>query len=95
MAIRLIGNEERHYENSSYFLRLCLLPGKFPILAKPIEECNFTLTLIILIIFVRKELPFILEDAENGLTHLSRELFAEQYQKLKEALFILFYAKRV
>jgi len=34
--------------------------------------------------YVRKELPFILEDAENGLTHLSRELFAEQYQKLKE-----------
>jgi transposase len=33
---------------------------------------------------VRKELPFILEDAENGLTHLSRELFAEHYQKLKE-----------
>ncbi len=29
------------------FLRLCLLPGKFPILAKPIEECNFTLTPII------------------------------------------------
>jgi transposase len=33
---------------------------------------------------VRKELPFILEDAENGLTHLSRELFAEHYDKLKE-----------
>jgi transposase len=33
---------------------------------------------------VRKELPFILEDAENGLTFLSRELFAEQYEKLKE-----------
>ena len=33
---------------------------------------------------VRKELPFILEDADNGLTYLSRELFAEQYDKLKE-----------
>lgn len=31
---------------------------------------------------VRKELPFILEDAENVLTPLSRELFAEQYEKL-------------
>lgn len=25
-----------------------------------------------------------MEDAENGLTHLSRKLFAEHYQKLKE-----------
>lgn len=33
--------------------------------------------------YVRKELPFILEDAENGLTALSRELFAEQYETLK------------
>jgi transposase len=33
--------------------------------------------------YVRKAVPFILEDAENSL-HLSRELFAEQYQKLKE-----------
>lgn len=32
---------------------------------------------------VRKELPSILEDAANGLTALSRELFAEQYEKLK------------
>lgn len=32
---------------------------------------------------VRKELPLILEDAENNLTALSRELFAEQYEKLK------------
>jgi transposase len=32
---------------------------------------------------VRKELPLIFEDAENGLTVLSRELFAEQYEKLK------------
>jgi transposase len=32
---------------------------------------------------VRKELPSILEDAENNLTALSRELFAEQYEKLK------------
>lgn len=32
---------------------------------------------------VRKELPFILEDAENGLSHLSRELMLEQYQQLK------------
>jgi len=32
---------------------------------------------------VRKELPCILEDAKNGLTALSRELFAEQYEKLK------------
>lgn len=31
---------------------------------------------------VRKQLPLILEDAENGLTPLSRELFAEQYEKL-------------
>jgi len=33
---------------------------------------------------LEKKLPFILEDAENGLTHLSRELFAEHYDKLKE-----------
>lgn len=32
---------------------------------------------------VRQQLPLILEDAENGLTALSRELFAEQYQRLK------------
>jgi transposase len=32
---------------------------------------------------VRKELPFILEDAENGLTALSRELFAELHEKLQ------------
>jgi transposase len=32
---------------------------------------------------VRKELPLILEDAENGLTTLSRELFAELHEKLK------------
>lgn len=32
---------------------------------------------------VRTELPLILEDAENGLTALSRELFAEQAEKLK------------
>jgi transposase len=32
---------------------------------------------------VRQPLPLILEDAENGLTALSRELFAEQYQRLK------------
>ena len=32
---------------------------------------------------VRQQLPLILEDAENGLTALSRELFAEQYEKLK------------
>jgi transposase len=32
---------------------------------------------------VRRELPFILEDADNGLTTLSRELLAEQYQQLK------------
>ena len=31
---------------------------------------------------VRQELPFILEDAENNLTPLSREVFAEQYEKL-------------
>ena len=31
---------------------------------------------------VRKQLPLILEDAENGLTPLSRELFAEQYERL-------------
>ncbi len=31
---------------------------------------------------VRKELPFILEDAENKLTPISRELFAEQYGEL-------------
>jgi len=33
---------------------------------------------------VRKELPIILEDAENNLTTLSRELFAEQYEKLAQ-----------
>jgi hypothetical protein len=33
--------------------------------------------------YVRKELPSILEDAENNLTALSRELFAEQHEKLK------------
>lgn len=32
---------------------------------------------------VRKQLPLILEDADNGLTPLSRELFAEQYEKLR------------
>jgi transposase len=32
---------------------------------------------------VRKQLPLILEDAENGLTPLSRELFAEQDEQLK------------
>jgi len=33
---------------------------------------------------VRQELPLILENAENGLTILSRELIAEQYQKLNQ-----------
>lgn len=33
---------------------------------------------------VRKQLPLILEDAENSLTPLSRELFAEQHEKLKQ-----------
>jgi transposase len=32
---------------------------------------------------VRQELPFILEDAENNLTSLSRELFAELYESLR------------
>jgi transposase len=32
---------------------------------------------------VRQQLPFIVEDAERGLTALGRELFAEQYEKLK------------
>lgn len=32
---------------------------------------------------VRKQLPLILEDADNDLTALSRELFSEQYEKLK------------
>lgn len=32
---------------------------------------------------VRRHLPFILEDAENTLSTLSRELFAEQYEQLK------------
>ncbi|WP_020157050.1 IS110 family RNA-guided transposase [Methylobacter marinus] len=32
---------------------------------------------------VRKELPLILEEAENGLTPLSREVLAEQYGQLK------------
>jgi transposase len=31
----------------------------------------------------REQLPLILEDAENGLTALTRELFAEQYEKIK------------
>ena len=31
---------------------------------------------------VRQQLPLILEDAENGLTALSREMFAEQYDKI-------------
>jgi transposase len=31
----------------------------------------------------REQLPLILEDAENGLTTLTRELFAEQYEKIK------------
>ncbi len=33
---------------------------------------------------LRKELPFILEDAENGLSPLSRELIAEHYEKFKQ-----------
>jgi transposase len=33
---------------------------------------------------IRKQLPLILEDAENNLTPLSRELFAEQYEKFKQ-----------
>jgi transposase len=32
---------------------------------------------------IREQLPLIVEDAENGLTDLSRELFAEQYEKIK------------
>ena len=32
---------------------------------------------------VRQQLPLILEDAENGLTVLSREMFAERYEKIK------------
>ena len=32
---------------------------------------------------LREQLPLIIEDAENGLTDLSRELFAEQYEKIK------------
>ena len=32
---------------------------------------------------VRQQLPLILEDAENGLTVLSCEMFAEQYEKIK------------
>lgn len=32
---------------------------------------------------VRTQLPWILEDAENGLTALSREVFADHYEKLK------------
>lgn len=32
---------------------------------------------------VRSHLPLILEDAENNLSALSREMFAEQYEKLK------------
>ncbi|WP_230988099.1 hypothetical protein [Bathymodiolus japonicus methanotrophic gill symbiont] len=31
---------------------------------------------------VRVELPLILEDSDNDLTDLSREMFAEQYEKL-------------
>ena len=34
---------------------------------------------------VRKQLPLILEDAENALPSLSRELFAELYEALKNA----------
>ena len=34
------------------------------------------------IIKVRQQLPLILEDAENDLTPLSREVFAEQYEDL-------------
>jgi transposase len=33
---------------------------------------------------VRKQLPLILEDAENSLTPLGRELFAGQHEKLKQ-----------
>jgi transposase len=33
---------------------------------------------------LKKQLTFILEDAENGLTPLSREMFAELYEKLKQ-----------
>jgi transposase len=33
---------------------------------------------------VRKELPFVLEDAENGLTAMSRELFRALYERLVE-----------
>ena len=33
---------------------------------------------------VRTQLPWILEDAENGLTALSREVFADHYEKLKQ-----------
>jgi transposase len=33
---------------------------------------------------VRTQLPLILEDAENGLTAISREVFAEGYEKLKQ-----------
>ena len=32
---------------------------------------------------LREQLPLIIEDAENSLTDLSRELFAEQYEKIK------------
>jgi transposase len=32
---------------------------------------------------IREQLPLIVEDAENSLTDLSRELFAKQYEKLK------------
>ncbi len=31
-----------------------------------------------------KQLPLILEDAENGLTDLARELFSDLYEQLKE-----------
>lgn len=33
---------------------------------------------------LRKDLPFILEDAKNALSPLSRELIAEQYEKFKQ-----------
>jgi transposase len=32
----------------------------------------------------RRQLPWILKDAENGLTALSREVFADHYEKLKQ-----------
>jgi len=33
---------------------------------------------------LRKEVPWILEDGENGLTELGRELLADMYQRLRE-----------